>query len=90
MPWMVKLRGGAGRIRDGVGFDAPMRVLAAEESVKFDNRPPDDANLIIEACEDFEITISPPMLELVEPVVIDVPPPEPPKPKRRRRKKAST
>ena len=82
MPWMVKLRGGAGRVRDGVGFDAPMRVLSCEEAVKFNNRPPDDANLIIEAVEDFEITITP------DPGLVEVPPPEPPKPKRRRRKKA--
>ena len=90
MPWLVTLRGGAGRVRDGVGANAPMLVLSCTEAVRFENKPLDDANLIIEACEDFEITISPPMLELVEPVIIDVPPPEPPKPKRRRRKKAST
>jgi len=90
---MVKLRGGACRVRDGVGFDAPVRVLSCTEAVRFENKPLDDGNLIIEACEDFEITITPPMLELVEPVVIDVPPPEPPEPpkqKRRRRKKVSS
>ena len=75
MPWMVKLRGGAGRIRDGVGADAPMRVLSCGEFVRFENKPLEDGTLIIEECE-------------AEPApVVEVPQPDPPKPKRRRRSK---
>ena len=75
MPWMVKLRGGAGRIRDGVGADAPMRVLSCGEFVRFENKPLEDGTLIIEECEP-------------EPAAVEVPQPDPPKSKRRRRKKA--
>ena len=75
MPWMVKLRGGAGRIRDGVGADAPRRVLSCTEFVRCENKPLEDGTLIIEECEP-------------EPAAVEVPQPDPPKPKRRRRKKA--